>query len=329
MGSRKAWLASETGEGCDLPLARYRWEHISIYKVNSALNFTAAYFREWLRDFPKEPADRMAMALAAVDACETFERSLNAAHLGPLVIAASAPHKLVFESGCRLLVQLATVHVDAQQCLLQMIRSRDASARFHAAAYIEKAVPEDLRREIVQLALSDRSVRKKGIQGAEEFKFIDLLPRLEEMQRHERSKSVQDALAFHIPILRSAFGLSQTEDGKGYYLKVLGPMASARSFIPKEQCFGEFRSGTFEEENRLVRWADQSLYVWHSLRHRDCLKLRHGQNSRINSKKEVGKVHGHDDLIFGLAVSRDGKLLVSSAGDKDPMVKIWDPGQVK
>jgi hypothetical protein len=182
------------------------------------------------------------MAIAAVDAFEAFEHSLNAADLRPLVIAASSPHKLVFETGCRLLVGLAALHAEAQLCLLQMAKAKEATARFHAVAYLEEALPERLRRNIVQLALSDRStnVRQKGIEGAERFKFVQFLPQLEEMQHHETSESVQDSLALHIPMLRDGFGLRPSDDGTGYWLTVLGPRASARSFIPKEKCCDEF-----------------------------------------------------------------------------------------
>src|SRR5262249_7862756 len=66
------------------------------------------YYHRWLQNFQGEPADRMAAALAAVDAFETCERMTDptAADLQALVAAASSPHKLVFETGCNLLVGL-------------------------------------------------------------------------------------------------------------------------------------------------------------------------------------------------------------------------------
>jgi hypothetical protein len=47
---------------------------------------TAGDYRTWLRKFPKEPADRMATALAAVDAFEKCQRKrrMTAADLRPL-----------------------------------------------------------------------------------------------------------------------------------------------------------------------------------------------------------------------------------------------------
>ena len=194
-------------------------------------------YRAWLKNFPNEPADRVAAALAAVDAAEVYEREGTAASLAPLVLAACSPHKLVFETGCNLLLKLATSHPQARQCLLQMACDRNATARFHAVAYLESAPPEELRLEIVTLALRDRStkVRRKGIEMAEKFGFRQFLPRLEEMERTEIDPDVLRSLAFHVPILRDGFLLEPSGDGKGYYLTVRGPNSLGGPFIPNDK----------------------------------------------------------------------------------------------
>jgi hypothetical protein len=199
-------------------------------------------YREWLRNFPKEPADRMAAALAAVVAIEAYERRGTAASLAPLVLAACSPHKLVFETGCNLLVKLATRDPEARQCLLQMARDRDATARFHAVAYLKSALPEELRLEIVTLALGDRStkVRQKGIERAEDFEFRQFLPRLEDMQRTETNPAVLRSLAFHIPLLREGFVLSQSKDGKVYNLTVRVPSGYIGRGFPKDKYSEEY-----------------------------------------------------------------------------------------
>ena len=112
---------------------------------------TADDYRTWLRKFPKEPAARMATALAAVDAFENCQRKrrMTAADLRPLVLAASSPHKLVFETGCNLLVQLAALNAEAQACFLEMAKDKNATVRFHAVAYLSRKLPEPLRLEIV------------------------------------------------------------------------------------------------------------------------------------------------------------------------------------
>src|SRR4051794_21169987 len=134
----------------------------------------AEYHRGWMRNFPNLPADRLAVALAAVEAFEACERMAEptTADLEPLVAAASSPHKVVFEVGCNLLVVLAARCAAAQSCLFQMARDKSATARFHAVAHLDTSLPEELRLEIVNLALRDRSakVRQKGIEGAEKFK---------------------------------------------------------------------------------------------------------------------------------------------------------------
>jgi hypothetical protein len=202
----------------------------------------ATRYRDWLRNFSKEPADRMAMALAAIKAFEACEHRVTDADLRPLITAASSPHKLVFETGCNLLVQLAEFHSEAQKCISQMARDKNVTARFHAVAFLQETLPEGLRREIVRLALDDRSVkvRQKGIEGAERFRFTDLLPRLEELQRTETNEAVQRSLAFHVPLLRDGFLLMPSEDGEGYYLNVRGPGSVGGPFIPKEQYSEEF-----------------------------------------------------------------------------------------
>lgn len=204
----------------------------------------AEYFREWLRRFPKEPAGRMAAALAAVDAFEACERETEpaAADLRTLVVAASSPHKLVFETGCHLLVNLAARQPAARRCLLQMAQDRSATARFHAVAYLEAELPEELRREVVGLALGDRSVkvRQKGIEGAERFRLVCFLAQLEGMRQTDPSEAVRRSLAFHLPLLRDGFLLRRSEDGEGYYLTVRGPRSVGGPFIPNERFSEEF-----------------------------------------------------------------------------------------
>lgn len=202
----------------------------------------AERYKEWLRNFPKEPAARMAVALAAIDAFETCERQVSDASLSRLVLAACSTHKLVFEIGCSLLVRLATGNAEGQQCLLQMARDKHATARFHAVAYLDVELPEALRREVVELALADRSamVRQKGIEGAERFKFTHLLPQLEDMQRKETNKAVRRSLALHVPLLRDGFLLEPSADGRGFYLTVRGPSSIGGPFIPKENYSEEF-----------------------------------------------------------------------------------------
>jgi hypothetical protein len=58
-------------------------------------NSIVAHYREWLAKFPKEPADSMALALAAVEAYAIGEQkgAFTADDLKPVVAAASSPHK--------------------------------------------------------------------------------------------------------------------------------------------------------------------------------------------------------------------------------------------
>jgi len=64
-----------------------------------------------------------------------------------IVKAASSPHKLVFETGCNILVQLRG---DAGGLPAS---SRSWTVRFHAVAYLEAALPESLRLSVIVLLL--------------------------------------------------------------------------------------------------------------------------------------------------------------------------------
>src|SRR5262245_38876572 len=132
-------------------------------------------FRKFLRRFPNEPSERMTAAVAAIDAFEVCERKahIDADDLIPLVRAASSTHKLVFDPACNLLNMLARHRPEARQSILEMARDKNVTARFHAVAYLGRELPEDLRLDVIALALADRSakVRQKAVERATEFKF--------------------------------------------------------------------------------------------------------------------------------------------------------------
>jgi hypothetical protein len=204
----------------------------------------AETFRSYLDRFPKAPAERMAIARAALDAFEKCEkkRRLTADDLKPLVVAACAPQVFVSETGGHLLVQLALRHQVAQQCLLQLAADRKAHVRFNAVHYLVEELPEELRLQIVELALSDRSsmVRYRGVGQAQGFRFKQLLPRLEEMQRTEKDKAVQRVIARCIPMVRDGYWLDPSADGTGYYLTVSTSHSLVGVFIPKEKYSEKF-----------------------------------------------------------------------------------------
>jgi hypothetical protein len=210
-------------------------------------------FRNWLSGFPNEPKERMALAHAALNAFSAARRRkrVSATDLESLVAAASSPHKLVFETGCKLLRELAKTKKEAQECFLTMARSKSSTARFHAVAYLGLHLPEPLRTEIVRLALRDSSakVRQMAIDRAESFKFVSLLPQLQALQRTETDKTVQQTLALCIPLLRDGYVLEPTPDGSGYYLTVSRRGATGGPYIPKEKCTRKF----VQEEIRRLR----------------------------------------------------------------------------
>lgn len=195
--------------------------------------------RGWLQRFPQEPADRRVLALAAIDAFESCEHDPQATgdRLEPLRAAAGSSHKLVFETGARLLARLAVAHSAARDLLLAMSRDKSATPRFHAVAFLTDELPDNLRLEIVHRALHDRSekILRKGIERAEEFRFLQFLPRLEELQRRETRDKVRRSLALHLPLLRDGYRLEPSEDGGGHYLTFRTREALTTKFLWKEE----------------------------------------------------------------------------------------------
>jgi len=200
---------------------------------------TPDQWRRWLSGFTREPEDRLAHALEAVDAFEALSAGLSTDEqaLQLLVKAASSPHKLVFETGCHLLFHLAGTQQNCQQAIDRMASSQDSTARFHPVAYLDASLPESLRLAVIGRALSDRSsrVRAMAVQQAETFGFRHLLPRLEDMIASESRANVQQTLALHVPLLRDGFLLEPEPDGSGYYLTVRRPGSIIRSFIPQDR----------------------------------------------------------------------------------------------
>jgi hypothetical protein len=200
---------------------------------------SADQWRRWLRQFARQPEDRFALALAAVDAFEALSAGMSTDDqpLAALVTAASSPYKLVFETGCHLLVELAESRPDCQQAIDRMASSRSATARFHAVAYLTAALPESLRLSVIDRALSDRSarVRAKAVEQVETFGFRHWLPRLEAMMASETRGDVRGSLALHIPLLRDGFWLQSLPDGTGYWLTVHAPHGIGGPFIPRDR----------------------------------------------------------------------------------------------
>jgi len=191
-------------------------------------------WRRWLSRFTREPKERLAQAFEAVDAFEALSAGPDAQILQSLVKAASSPHKLVFETGCKLLFLLAATHENCQQAIDRMSSSQDATARFHAVAYLNASLPESLRFSVIDRALSDRSsrVRQMAVEQAEAFGFREFLPRLEGMIASELRANVLKSLAFSVPLLRDGFLLEPAGDGSGFFLVVRGPNSVGGPFIP-------------------------------------------------------------------------------------------------
>lgn len=200
---------------------------------------TPAQWREWLRGFSREPEDRLALALAAVDAFEMLlaQPSDEAAAVHAIVQAASSADKLVFETGCHILFHLAATLPSCRDAIERMASAPDSTSRFHAIAYLQQSLPEPLKQTIIQRALADRSgkVRAKAVEKVEEFQLYHYVPQLEALLSSENDTQALASLSLHLPLLRDGFQLSPASDGTGYYLCVRGPRSVGGPFIPKER----------------------------------------------------------------------------------------------
>jgi len=198
---------------------------------------TPDQWRRWLGRFTREPKDRLAHAFEAVDAFEALSAGPDEQMLQTLVKAASSPHKLVFETGCHLLFRLAATQENCQQAIDRMASSRDATARFHAIAYLNATLPEPLRFSVIDRALSDRSsrVRAKAVEKVEAFGLRQFLARLEAMIGSESRREVLRSLALHVPLLREGFLLEPAPDRSGFNLTVRGPNSIKSEFIPLQR----------------------------------------------------------------------------------------------
>jgi hypothetical protein len=219
---------------------------------------TPEQYRIWLRRHASKPADRLAPVLEAVDAYEALsaEGPTDDRALQSIVAAASSPHRLAFEIGCSILVHLAVMREDCRQAIDRMASSSRRTARLHAIAYLDAALPESLCLSVVERALSDRSsqVRAMAVQQAEALGFRQLLPRLEAMLASEPHADVQRGLAFHVPMLRDGFGLEPNRDGCRVRVRTLrGGITSA--FIAA----GRFSDSCLRETVERLRKGEQ---VW-------------------------------------------------------------------
>jgi len=129
-----------------------------------------------------------------------------------------------------------------------MASSRSWTARFHAVAYLDAALPESLRLSVIDRALSDRNsrVRAMAVQQAETFGFRHLLSRVEAMIASQSPANVRKCLALHLPLLRDRFRLEPAPDGFVYWLTVRAPGSIRGLSIPAHRFSDSYLRETVE-----------------------------------------------------------------------------------
>jgi hypothetical protein len=173
--------------------------------------------------------------------------------LQSIVRAASSPYKLVWQTGCDVLFQLAVTQENCRQAIDRMTSSGKSAVRFNAVAFLaDAALPESLVLSVIERGLSDRSsrVRWKAVEQAERLGFRQLVPRLEAMMASEAHADVKDCLALHLPLMRDGFRLEAQPDGSAYWLTVRGPR---RSIISARIPAGRFSDAYLREAIERLR----------------------------------------------------------------------------
>ena len=165
-----------------------------------------------------QPPDRKQCAREVIDAyviCVTHSDQLPAVSLARIAEAAGSSYRMVAGAGCESLARLARTIEPARDVFRTMSRSSIVAARFNAVSYLEWALPELLRREIVTTALCDRSfrVRIRAIEKAFDFRFRDILPTLNAMLQTETHPRVIRTLKLHVPLFQDGYLLEETSGG--------------------------------------------------------------------------------------------------------------------
>jgi hypothetical protein len=195
----------------------------------STLPEIAADFRKFLGEQDLSP-ERRALAEAAITAFLDFSDREDPALLAPLIAAARAPARALFEIGATLLGLLAQEFEAAREAWLGLTIDRTSTARFTAVAYLTPEMPRGFAQRVVERALADKStkVRSKGVELASELELRALVPQLERLATDDPDEAVRRSLASWLPILRDGYRLVGTkEDGYWVHFRVPGAYISA------------------------------------------------------------------------------------------------------
>lgn len=189
-------------------------------------------FRRFLAD-QDLPPERRRTAEAAIDAFLAFDAQNNPASLELLVAAIRSPHKAVREIGAQLLAALAGPFEAAQARWRVLAADRSVNARFHAMAYLDERMPEQLCLDVLRRGLSDTSerVRQKAVEVSEGLGQRALVAELEALLARETSASVKASLVFHLPILRDGYAV-ESQDAQSHWVsfRLPGALVSAPLF---------------------------------------------------------------------------------------------------
>lgn len=228
---------------------------ITAEMIAAARTDMAKHNLHFLRNFPGEKPERLAIAVAAINALDTHahQDQISLLELEPIVTAASSPYKCASEVGSGILFGLLRVQkAYAKEAVLAMSQSSNWRARWHALIHLHQGHPIDLCREIITKGLDDKSskVRTFAVQKVFDFQFTDLLTRLELMLKSESHNEVRETLQLLVPIMRDGYFLELSEDGKTYHIWTGDVRGLSGWSFPVERYSEEYVENILEQQRR-------------------------------------------------------------------------------
>ncbi len=212
-------------------------------------------YRKWVSKYLKEPEKRR-LANDALDAFERLEKTQNisAEEIRPIVAAAKCRFRQVWDIAADLLTLLSNKHSSAQDAMREMLQSKKVGERFQVIAALNSRVPKSLALELIRKALKDTGnrVREKAAERADDLKFLQLLPELEQALSVEKHPNAKSALEFNISMLRDGY---LVEDHKKYITVTVRMRRGTSSQIISQEDIDRGRVPSIIADMRAPDWS--------------------------------------------------------------------------
>lgn len=198
-------------------------------------------YREWV-DRANAPPERKQLTHAAIDAYEVLagRDGIDPADLQPIITAAGSRYIVVWDIAMNCLVRLAESHEAARATMRSLLASPKAHVRHHVIWMMSRGLAHDFRVELLRAAFQDRAkrVRRNAYSKADTHRLTVLLPDLERRLDLEPDSTLQQALRFHIAMLRHGYVV---EDDAGDTATLIVATRGGWTYqtIPKKEAEGD------------------------------------------------------------------------------------------